>query len=58
MSINNQVRLNTIEINTQRYKIWEDDEEYEYLDYTTGPEFVGPPNKYTENTTYNGGKTF
>lgn len=45
-------------MNTQRYKIWEDDEEYEFIDYTEGALFNGLPLEYLENSTYDGGKTF
>ena len=45
-------------MNTQRYKIWVDDDEYEFIDYTEGTQFVGLPLEYLENTTYDGGKTF
>jgi hypothetical protein len=58
MSIDNDIKPNFIDQQTQRYKIWKSSEKFEFISYTVGPEFSGLPLEYNEQTSYDGGKTY
>ena len=58
INIDSKIRYNSVDINFQRFKIWQKDQHFDFIDFTQGESFWGLPFEYDSLTSYDGGKTY
>ena len=58
MSIDNDIKPNFIDQQTERYKIWKSSKKFKFISYDVLSEFVGLPLEYEELVSYDGGESF